>query len=231
MRSFPKYFVFFIFYFIINVPVFTQENTETLNRQDTIFVINSFIFNIDGYTRPWALINHGELIVGEELKGYPNLEKYIRDKQQLLINQRVLDSVKIDYSIGDAGEDGKYPVDLTIFVKDTWNIIAIPRPQYSSSTGFDLTLKARDYNFLGTMSPLRFDIGYRYDEQQRNFFEIMLDTNIPFMAFGLHWDFDFEMHVMLSNQFLCCMKVYRMQEGYRCGHRYYRGQRQELSCV
>ena len=185
-------------------PVFSQEDSgaepdilfsdnaaNNTPNQDSIFVINSFTFNIKGYTRPFALINKGELIKGEEIVGFNNLEKYIQEKTQLLYNERVLESVSIDYTIGQAQEDGKIPVDLVIDVKDTWNIVAIPRPKYDSNSGFDLTLKARDYNFLGTMSALRVDLGYIYDEEGRNFFLFMLDSNIPFRAFDLNWNFKF----------------------------------------
>jgi len=157
-------------------------------QPDSIFIINSFIFNIKGFTRPYALINKGELKIDEELNGIIELEKYIQEKTQKLYNERVLDSVNIFYTIGQLREDGKYPVDLTVITTDTWNIIALPRPKFSSSTGYDITLKARDYNFLGTMSPLRLDIGYVYDtKQERHKFLLALDSNINFFAFNHNW--------------------------------------------
>ncbi|MCL2442167.1 MAG: hypothetical protein FWD13_01725 [Treponema sp.] len=83
-------------------------------------------------------------------------------------------------------------MDLIINIKDTWNIVAIPRPQYSSSTGFDITIKGRDYNFLGTMNPLKLDIGYSRDIEGRNFFSFLLDSDIPFRLFGFNWNFNFD---------------------------------------
>jgi len=195
--------VFFLTVFIC-APVFSQENAGTLQGRedqlqqardyslDQIFVINSFEYIVEGYTRPFALNNKAEIYAGEEITGLSNLERFIREKRQILYNERVLERVRIEYTIGEAGSDGKYPVDLLIYVKDTWNIIAIPRPQYSSNTGFDITIKARDYNFLGTMSPLRFDIGYQRDQDGRNFFSLMLDTDIPFRLFGYNWNLDFD---------------------------------------
>jgi hypothetical protein len=176
---------FFLFLFVNN-SVFSDDNL------DSIFIVNSFTFNVDGLSRPFALIQKADLITGVELKGESALEKYIRDKHQLLMNERVLDNVKIEYTIGDADEDNKYPVDFIINVKDTWNIVAIPRPQYSSNSGFDITVKARDYNFLGTMSPLRFDIGYQRDQHGQEFYSLMLDSDIPFRAFGLIWNLNFD---------------------------------------
>jgi hypothetical protein len=137
-------------------------------------------------------MDKADFVAGEEITGLINLERYVQNKQQLLYNERVLESVRIEYSIGEMREDGKYPVCLTIYVKDTWNIIAIPRPQYSSNLGFDLTIKARDYNFLGTMSPLRFDIGFQRDIEGKNTITLMLDTDIPFRAFGFNWYLNFD---------------------------------------
>jgi hypothetical protein len=166
----------------------------------TVFIINSFNFNITGITRKFALINKGELEEGEEITGFSNLEKYIREKQQILYNERPLESVNIEYSIGQKREDGKYPVDLEITTKDSWNIIAVPKPQLSSNTGFKLTVNYRDYNFLGTLMPLRFDIGYKYDQYKRNYFTFMLDTDTPFVFLKLNWNFIFYNSIDTSPQ-------------------------------
>jgi len=205
-KKIPLFFLFFVFFCSV---VFSQEEndieseieTEEYSESDisdiiepepdSVFIINSFTFNIKGITRQYALIYKGDLVIGEELNGISELEKYIQEKTQKLYNERVLDSVKINYALADAREDGKYPVDLFIETTDTWNIIALPRPKFSSSTGSEITLKARDYNFLGTMSPLRFDIGYIYDEEKKHSFIMALDSNVHFRAFNHNWFFLF----------------------------------------
>jgi hypothetical protein len=158
---------------------------------DAVYIINSVDFNIKGRTKPFALIRYIELKIGEELEGNEKFQKYLADKTQLLVNQRVLDSSNIEYTIGDKREDGKYPVDLVIYAVDTWNIIALPEPKYSTSSGLNLKLKARDYNFLGTMNPLRLNIGYIYDENSRSSFLLELESDTPFTAFGFNWNFTF----------------------------------------
>jgi len=175
---------FYVFFLFLSIPVFSQE--------DAVYVINSFAYNIDGITRPFAINYKAEFTEGEEITGLSNLQRFLQEKTQILVNERVFESVRIDHTIGEANPDGKYPVDLVIHVKDTWNIIAIPYPRYSSNDGFSLTLKARDYNFLGTMSPLRIDIGYQIDEDGQTSFSLMLDSDIPFRAFGLNWNLDFD---------------------------------------
>jgi hypothetical protein len=163
------------------------------DRSDAQFVISSITFNVKGHTRVDALMYNGEFKEGERLTGRENLEKYIQNKKQLLTNQRVLkDTVKIEYTIGEPYEDGSFPVSLQVSVEDTWNIIALPKPEYSSNTGFDLTIKARDYNFLGTMNPLRIDLGYAYDENDKSSFKFEIDSDTPFKAWGFNWNVNFD---------------------------------------
>jgi hypothetical protein len=122
-----------------------------------------------------------------------NLEFYIRDRTQRLVNQRALkDDAHIDYTLGEAEEDGKVPVDLLVTVNDSGNIIAFPKPVWDDNTGFDITLKARDYNFFGTMNPLRVDFGYAINRQKESSFNILIDSDIPFTALGYNWNINFD---------------------------------------
>ena len=171
------------------------QDIEEINPEHTtqaddnlLYVITDFIFDINGRTRPEALIRNGEFKKGIKIQGRASLENYIAEKTQMLVNQRVLkDNVRISYSVGVPATDNTYPVTLTIKAEETWNIIMLPKPEYSTNTGFDLTLKARDYNFLGSMNPLRIDLGYSYDENKHSSFNFELDTEIPFRAFGYNW--------------------------------------------
>ena len=186
---------------------YTSEDSEsdlaalTSYKNDSVFIISDFIFDIKGRTRPDALIYNGEFKKGEIIEGKANLEKYINDKIQMLINQRVLkDNVEISYSIEEAQPDGIYPVILTIKVEDSWNIIALPYPYYNSNTGFELTIKARDYNFFGTMNALRVDLGYSYlyyssEKEYRSSFLLGIDSNTPFTLFGYTWTLDFDNYI------------------------------------
>jgi len=201
-----KLFIFLLSLFFFCVAVYAQDSTqETANDTEeteiqttnfdpnTIFFINSFNYNVIGRTLPFMLNTKTELKKGEEIKGYNKLIDFIDDKKQLLINERVLkDNVRIEYTLGEPNEDGKIPVDLEIYTEDTWNIIALPYPKYDSNSGFELTIKARDYNFLGTMNALRFDFGYKYDQKGRSYYNLMLDTGIPVSLFGLKWHIDFD---------------------------------------
>jgi hypothetical protein len=184
-------------YLLAVFPLFSQELAEGEQEQqeppsDELYVIVAFEYDILGRTRPNALAYRGEFKVGEVLRGMTGLEEYIREKTQILINQRMLkDNSAMTYFIGEQQEDGAYPVVIVIMVEDSWNIIALPYPKYSSNSGLEVIIKARDYNFLGSMNPLRVDLGYYRDENGRNSFFLGVESNTPFTALGYNWNIKF----------------------------------------
>jgi len=172
-------------------PLYAQQALPA--DPDAVFIIVDFQFEIQGHTRPDALLRTAELRAGETLLGHASFLTYIEDKKQILINQRVLkDTVQITYRVEAPRADGAYPVILRIAVEEPWNTIMLPLPEYSSNTGFGLSLKFRNYNFLGTMSPLALDLAYQYDENQQNIFSFELVSNTPFTVQGLPWNFRFD---------------------------------------
>jgi len=179
------------------VPATTGAPSGGAAKDDTtLYVIKAYEFTVKGRSRPSALIykliEQGEFREGEIIIGKANLEKYISDVIQIYINQRVLkNNVEADYTLDPQNESGAYPVTITIKVEDSWNIIALPRPYYKNNV-FDLTIKARDYNFLGTMHPLRIDLGYNYNENKQHSFLLGMFFDAPFKAFGYYWNFTFD---------------------------------------
>ncbi|MDR2142895.1 MAG: hypothetical protein LBP29_00820 [Treponema sp.] len=183
-------------------PLFSQEydgeDTAAEKTEEvlpaSVFVISEINYAIKGWTKPFAIAYNVELREGVEFQSREDLEAYVARKTQDLRNQRVFkeDSCFIEYSLGNPGEDGKIPVTLDVSVEDSWNIIVLPEPKYDSNSGFSLTLKARDYNFLGTMNPVRLDLGYELDNDGENTYGFLLDSDIPFRAFGLTWTVNFD---------------------------------------
>jgi hypothetical protein len=166
------------------------------------YIISDIRYHIEGRTLDWALAYTGELKTGETFESIDELNAYIQRKTQDLKNERVLvdEETRIDYRIGESGGGGPVPVTLDVFTKDTWNFIVLPYPKFDSNEGLSLTLKARDYNFFGTMSPLRVDVGYLNDTDGESFFDIdakhefnfEIDIDIPFRAWGFNWNFNFD---------------------------------------
>ncbi|MDR2495054.1 MAG: hypothetical protein LBD24_07525, partial [Spirochaetaceae bacterium] len=171
---------------------------EKTDLETETFILRAVRFNVNGRSRPFALMYHGEFTIGEKIADKKALDAYIEAKSQLLNNQRVLESVVIEYTLGERDQRGMVPVDLLVTVKDTWNIIALPYPKFDSNSGFELIIKFRDYNFLGLMSPLRIDLGYERKEGSsvigsvKDVFKAEIDTNTPFRAFELDWNIDFD---------------------------------------
>jgi hypothetical protein len=176
---------------LIIIPVLRAQDNGSDN---TVYVIRGLDFNVTGITQPYFLIVNCEFREGERIQGKENFDRYLARKIQLLNNQRVLDdtATKIEYFQGEAEADGAIPIRLLIHVKDTMNFMILPYPKYDSNDGFSITLKARDYNFLGTMVPLRIDLGYRLDNAERHSFNFMIDSDIPFQALGLDWNINFD---------------------------------------
>ncbi|GHU80919.1 hypothetical protein FACS189468_2070 [Spirochaetia bacterium] len=179
-----------------------ESAVDSIPADAALYIIRGIEYHLTGRTQPWALAYHTELREGEQLKGKAALDAYMARKTQALRNQRVLkeDTSRLEYTLGEAEEDGALPVYLRVYAEDTWNFIILPEPKFDSNTGFSLTFKARDYNLLGTMSPLKVDLGYEYgnrglyssddDDKKRLFLSI--DSDVPFQALGYRWNINFD---------------------------------------
>ena len=94
----------------------------------------------------------------------------------------------------ESGNADPIPVTLHIAVTDTWNFIAIPYPSFDSNTGFQMKLKMQDFNFVGTLQPLKTDIVYRATENNQHIFSSSVNFALPFKAgiFDMLWQSSFE---------------------------------------
>jgi hypothetical protein len=172
---------------------------EEPDDANTVYYIKDIVFDRSGkrvrtgISWPYFLFRQGDFKTGERITGRADLEKYRLDKMQLLINHRVLDEVYIDLIFEEPEADGSVPVVLRVTTVDTATIIALPQPRFDDNDGFRIVLKARDYNFLGTMNPLRFDFGYEYNKKRgESSFFALIDSDTPFRLFGYTWNFDFD---------------------------------------
>ncbi|MDR3122581.1 MAG: hypothetical protein LBU16_02230 [Treponema sp.] len=183
------------------LPAAPETPSEAEGWDAVVYYIRSINFDIEGRTRAFVLLDLLDIQEGQRVYGRAALETLVRRKTQILRNQRVLEDAKcrIDHVVGEAEEGGPVPVDFLIHAKDAWNIFAFPEPKYDSNTGLSITLKARDWNFLGTMSPLEVDLGYEIDEDQYSVFAD-INADIPFQFLGHTWNFNFD-NVYAYNQF------------------------------
>jgi len=72
-------------------------------------------------------------VIGKSFQDAASLDAYIADRQQVLLNTRLLASVESsrDFVPDPAGGSD---VDVHYTVVDTWNIIALPDPKWDSNT-------------------------------------------------------------------------------------------------
>ena len=177
-------------------PAFSQA--PAASPEATIF-LRKVDWAVDGRSRLFALRIASEIDGDERFASQAEFDAWMADTKQILMNQRVLDSVSIEATYGTPDASGAIPADILISVRDTWNIVALPKPQYDSNDGIELILKARDYNFFGTMQPLRFDLGYMLDDEpfrkgqfSKGSYIAEIDSTTPFTALGYNWIFDFD---------------------------------------
>jgi hypothetical protein len=159
------------------------------------YYIKAIEFDIEGRTKESALTRSAGFKTGEEFTSEEALNAYIEEKTQLLINNRVLAEATIEWRLAEEA-DGISGVVLVVHTVDTRNFIILPEPKYSSNKGFEPALKLRDYNFLGTMTPLKIDLGYssdeyHVDEASRGQYSLETEIEYPFTAFGFNWNFYF----------------------------------------
>lgn len=154
------------------------------------FRIQSIDYRIDGRTSPYALARALDLEVGKTFPDEPSLMRFLDAKSQELWNLRVLESTALHWSFGAPESEGFIPVDLSVEVKDTWNLVALPYGKYDSNEGLTLSIRGRDYNFLGSMEPLKLDLDYRYDQNGRSAFALGLESTIPFAFLGSDWTWE-----------------------------------------
>jgi hypothetical protein len=185
----------------VSTAIFSQEAAQevAVDENKIVYYIRTINFEIIGHTRKFALLHLLDLEEGQKITGRDSLESLISRKTQDLRNERVLkdEETRIDYTIAEAGEDGLVPVDLLVHTEDSWNIIALPQPRFTSgsgdSDGFKLAIKARDYNFLGTMKPLRVNLSFEYDSNTKAIaVPLEIDADIPFTFLEKIWYFNFD---------------------------------------
>ncbi|WP_304222533.1 hypothetical protein, partial [Gracilinema caldarium] len=125
---YPGIIILFSLIVLIQMPAAAQST-------DSPYYIHTITFNIQGITQPFALRNAAGLKEGEAFSSKNDLDNYIKDRTQLLLNNRVLEDAQLEYTLGEPDTDGRIPVYLAVRTTDTWNIIALPYFKYDSSKG------------------------------------------------------------------------------------------------
>jgi len=145
-----------------------------------VYSIVSVDFAITGRPLAYVLRDLLDIPTGKSFPDKASLEAYLADRRQVLVNQRALQSAAVSYDLGQQ-ENGKIPVLVHFQVKESWNLFALPEPLYSTSTGFDLSFKGRDYDFAGSLQTLMLNFDYTYDQYDRQGLGGLASFSVPFL--------------------------------------------------
>lgn len=115
--------------------------------------INKVEFSSTGITKESALRRNIKIEEGKEFESEEELNAYILEIKQQLINARLFAQSDVAY------EDGI----LKVTTVDSSHFLILPFPKYSSNEGFEFKIKFKDNNFLGTMSELSSDVFFKYE--------------------------------------------------------------------
>ncbi|WP_028972584.1 ShlB/FhaC/HecB family hemolysin secretion/activation protein [Spirochaeta cellobiosiphila] len=119
--------------------------------------VGEVTYNIEGNSREYFLENFLKLRVAEPFETEEDLEIYLKDKKQDLINLRLYDSVEIFHRI-----NSDHTVDIDVNLDDTWNLIPIAVPLYNSNEGFKVSYKIYYSNVLGTLMNSKIEGKYNW---------------------------------------------------------------------
>ena len=168
------------------------------NEVEPAYTISKVRFEIDGRTRQWALREVLDLEAGQTFESRESLEEHLSRQHQNLINQRQLQSARVDYDIVEQ-EEAPDRVRVTVVVEDTWNIIVLPYFKYDSNDGLLLSLRGRDYNFFGTLQELSVDLDYLRTVEDTNEWTVAAEFSLPFNLLERRWRWTFDEQFVVEN--------------------------------
>lgn len=170
------------------------------------YKVNDVSYDTTGFTRSYALSQKIPVDTVTVFKDFDSFEKYIDNLRQQLNNQRIFQSSEVTLSYLEKGTDGIIPVNVLITTVDTLNIIGVPYPSYDSNSGITLKIKVKDYNFLGSMETMNFDLNYQAKgtdnlEDAEHIYGLNFGFSIPFnlVKIPANWTSDFTFSYTVEN--------------------------------
>ncbi|TVR94211.1 MAG: hypothetical protein EA428_00585, partial [Spirochaetaceae bacterium] len=170
-----------------------QESEDQNN--EILYRVKQVELDVRGRTQEGVIKRLVQVYPGLEFGSQLELDLYIADRQQELLNQRPLAEASIEYVLG-VPENGFVPVSVFIQTRDSWNILVLPYFRYDSNDGLLLSLRARDYNFFGTLERLAVtfdwenrDLGEAPEDEDAkdNEISVELEFLLPFTWQGYDW--------------------------------------------
>ena len=149
----------------------------------SVYIIRSVHFIIKGITIERLLREKVDIAKGTSFLDLDSFERFLGERRQRLVNERVLADVEATY-FTEPIDSEHYYIDIVFRVTDSWNTIALPYFRYDTNDGFTVSIRARDYNFIGSMQALVLNLDYSIDTLQRQSYGGYTSFGIPFRLLG-----------------------------------------------
>ncbi|UTC75257.1 hypothetical protein E4O03_00565 [Treponema sp. OMZ 792] len=167
--------------FVTNL--YTQNTDEKLEAGKpvavTAYKIESVEYIIKGFTKVKPLSAKVPVDTNRVFTSKEEFDLYIAELNSEFTNMRTIESHEITFDFLES-QNNITPVKLKIYVKDTWNIIALPYPSFDSNKGLEFKIKLKDFNFLGSLEPLTMDLIYNRNNDGKSSFSLGSNFALPF---------------------------------------------------
>ena len=186
-----RLFAFLLIGFIcIGSALWAEDSTVKEVIEGEGYVISSQRnYHIEGVTQHYILDNYLNFDEKRVFGTVSELEEYLKEKEQEILNQRIFHTGRIEYKL-ISDSTGSDTVLLDIYVKDTMNVVVLPYFKYDSNEGLLLSLRGRHYNFLGSMQPLAANLDYWYTDEGNNELSLNSTFSMPFKLWNHEWVVD-----------------------------------------
>ncbi len=174
---------------LLLVALFAVTAPRVPAQSDSACEITEIKYHIEGRTRQWVLeklLSDNDLFVGRKFASRAEMDRFVADRTQLLVNERSLETARIEATV-EPRSAAPAAVRLDVYTRDSWNLIGLPYFKYDSNSGLLLALRGRDYNFFGTMETLALNLNYTYTEEQTNEWGVKTSFTLPFSWVQHDW--------------------------------------------
>lgn len=143
---------------------------------------------VKGLSQKQLLARKMDFDLEKEFETYEQLEKYVADRKQVLINMRVFDAVESNILEGSIPESYK----VIIFVDDAFTTLPIPYGKYDSNYGMKIGFKLFDTNLFGTLSNVKLTTFAAQTNmapnswEEKDIFNELIWNNIPLFGSNLN---------------------------------------------
>jgi len=160
-----------------------------------------------GKTSAYAVENNVPLDKSRIFQSAEDLQNYIKDYEQRLHNTRAFEEIVVSHKYDLNNSQEIVPVSVFIKLKDSFHLLGLPYPKYSSSDGFIFKLKAKDTNFFGTLNEMNTALYLNLEKKSEEepvkpSFGFEFAYNYPFKAgiFNSVWVNDYSFSYTVGNE-------------------------------